>query len=57
MIAATQIAVLNIIGMRHELWSDRCGSLLKAAQRRGAADGGEFCQAANLGAERLRAED
>jgi hypothetical protein len=25
--------------MRHELWSDRCGSLLKVAhERRGAAD-------------------
>jgi hypothetical protein len=47
MIAATQIAVLNIIVIRHELWSDRCGFLVKVAhERRRAADRGQYRQAA-----------
>jgi hypothetical protein len=51
MIAATQIAVLNIIVMRHELWSDRCGSLVKVAhERRSAADCSEYRQAAGVAA-------
>jgi hypothetical protein len=29
MIAATQIAVLNMMAMRRELWLDRCGSPVK----------------------------